>query len=335
MKLGLDLYSVRSQGWSPFEALDYCRRLEVNVAHFGTSAFSRFDKEHLLAVRACAADLGLEIEYGIGSICELSPSFVPAQGTAVEQARSGLRTAALLGSPVLRCLLGAAADRAATHPAAPQPLEARIAAVVATCRAVRSQALGLGIRLAIETHGDLQGLEMRALIEEAGPDYVGALIDTGNSVMLHEDPMVTLEQLAPYIVASHFRDSALWAEPSGAAVQWVAMGEGTVGIERVAERYRTLCPGATFTIEVITGRPPRILNYLEPRYWAAFPRARASEFARFLALVLRGRPYTGAMIAVREEEAVPAAYAGALALQQRLDVERSVRYCRDTLGMGE
>jgi len=330
MKLGLDLYSVRSQGWSAMELLDYCRRIRVNVAHFGLEAFPSLDDDHLRAVKRHADELGLDVEMGIGSICETSPAFRWERGNAVEQLTMGLRAAELLGSPVLRCLLGSDADRRTEV-----PLETHIQHTIAALRAVRDRAMDLGIMLAMETHADLQGWEMRELVEEAGPEFVGVCIDSGNPVRLHEDPMVTLEHLAPYVVTSHIRDSAVWSHPRGAAYQWVAMGDGNVGIEAWAARYRELCPQASFTLEILTGTPPRVLNYLEDDYWRAFPRARAHELARFERLVRRGQPFMGAMVTVERGVATPPEYEAALVAQQRHDVERSVLYCREVLGIGE
>ncbi len=34
LRLGIDLFSIRSQGWSPFQMLDYCARSRVRVAFF-------------------------------------------------------------------------------------------------------------------------------------------------------------------------------------------------------------------------------------------------------------------------------------------------------------
>ena len=103
--------------------------------------------------------------------------------------------------------------------------------------------MDLGIKIAIENHsGDLQGWELRRLIEEAGPEYVGACIDTGNPLWVHEDPVVTLEHLAPYVATSHIRDSAVWPHPKGAAVQWVAMGDGNVGIRNGPSATRRSAP---------------------------------------------------------------------------------------------
>jgi hypothetical protein len=147
--------------------------------------------------------------------------------------------------------------------------------------------------------------------------------------------MVTLEHLAPYVVTSHIRDSVVWSHPLGAGVQWTAMGDGNVGIEEWAAEYKRRCPDVPFTLEIITGGAPRILNYMEPAYWDAYPNTRAREFARFERLVRRGLPFTGTMVQIERDAELPEAYAEALVAQQRVDLERSVRYCREVLGVGE
>ncbi len=330
MKLGLDLYSLRSQGWSAIEMLDYCHDLGVDVAHFGLNDLGPLADPNLRAVKAYAADLGLEIEVGMGSICETSTTFPSGGASAVERTREALHVAEVVGSRVLKCLLGNSADRRTET-----PLETHIQHCIETLRAVRDQAMDLGIVLAVENHaGDLQGWELKRLIEEAGPEYVGACLDPGNSVWAGETPLTTFEHVAPYVATSHIRDSIVWSHPRGVAFQWVALGEGNVGIETLAKRYKTECPGASFTLEIITGRPPRLLNTMEDAYWEAFPNARAAEFARFERLVRCGLPYQGTMVVVEGGKDVPEAYEAALVVQQRYDVERSIAYARDELGMG-
>jgi len=114
----------------------------------------------------------------------------------------------------------------------------------------------------------------------------------------------------------------------------VAMGDGNVGIDAWVERYQALCPGAPLSLEIITGGMPKVLNYLEDEYWAAYPQARASEFARFERLVRRGQPYLGTTVTVARGAEVPEEYRAAQVAQQRYDLERSVKYCREKLGIG-
>ena len=88
-------------------------------------------------------------------------------------------------------------------------IEKRIDDTVRVLKAVRSRVVDAGLKLAVENHaGDLQARELKRLIEEAGADFVGACLDAGNPVWAIEDPHLTLETLAPYVVTSHVRDSA-------------------------------------------------------------------------------------------------------------------------------
>jgi sugar phosphate isomerase/epimerase len=330
VKLGVDIYSLRLQGWDAFQHLEYGHRIGLEVIHFSDlDPFESLDDAYLKRVKARADELGIGIEVGMLSICPTSNIFTGERGTAVEQVREMLHVAEVLGSPILRCVLGSSADRSGDL-----PLAAHIEATIETCRAVRDQVMDLGIMLAIENHaGDMQGRELRALIEGAGPEYVGACIDTGNPLWTVESPFVTLKHLAPYIVTSHVRDSAVWEHPRGAAVQWVAMGEGTIGIQEWARQFVEQCPRSSFTLEIITEGPPRVINYLEPEFWDAYPDMPAAELAEFLKLVRGGRPYLGPALTVGWGPDMPAEYRAALAVQQRLALERSVRYCRDVLGV--
>jgi sugar phosphate isomerase/epimerase len=331
MKLGVDVYSLRYQPWDAFQHLAYAHQIGLDVVHFSDlKPFESLNDEYLQRVKARADELGLVIEVGMLSICPTAHIFDDARGTAIEQVREMLHIAEILGSPIVRCVLGSNADRQGEI-----PLSAHMQATIETCRAVRDQALDLGIKLAIENHaGDMQGRELAALIEGAGPEYVGACIDAGNPLWVGESPFVTLAHVAPYVVTSHVRDTAVWAHPRGAAVQWVAMGDGSIGIEAWARQFKKACPDVPFSLEIITGSPPRVLNYLEPEYWAPYPDTPAAEFIEFLKLVQNGQPYLGPMLTA-QWSGNPPEYQAALVLQQRLDLERSVRYCHEVLNIGE
>jgi sugar phosphate isomerase/epimerase len=331
MKLGFDVFSLRYQNWNVFELLEYAHRLGLDLVHFSDlGPFEQLDDEYLRQVRSRADELGLEIEVGMLSICPTSGIFTDERGTAVEQLREMLHIAEILRSQIVRCVLGNNADRTGKL-----SLQDHIRSTVETCQAVRDEAMDLGIKIAIENHaGDMQGRELKGLIEAAGPQHVGACIDTGNPLWVAESPFVTLDHLAPYVITSHVRDTAVWGHPKGAAVQWVAMGDGTIGIENWIRRFGEQCPHAPLSLEIITGSPTRVLDYLDPKYWDAYPDTPAAEFVEFLKLVEQGHPYIGPTLSAPWQDNPPE-YQAALTLQQRLDFERSVRYCKETLGVGE
>jgi len=331
MKIGVDTWSIHSQGWSDFEILDYYERIGVNVVHFASVwLLQSQDEGYLREIKQHADELGLGIEAGMNSISPTSTMYHPdREGPIVQRVRDTLRIASILGAPVIKCFIGGRTERRTEI-----PLATHIQGAVETLKAVRDQALDLDIKMAVENHGDLQSREVRMLIEAAGPEYVGSCFDAGNAVMLGEDLMTAFENLAPHIVTSHIRDSVVLPHPKGAAVQHVVMGEGNVGMEAFARRYQEACPGASFVLEVLTGSPPHVLNYLEPTYWDRFPDMPAWEFARFERIVRGGRPYTGTMMVIERGQDVPPEYMTAVIAQERYDLERSVTYCREVLGLG-
>src|SRR5437879_1609840 len=109
-RLGVDLFSVRSQNWTPFESLAYCARLGAKLVHFSEIRFlGSLDPANLKNVRAHAAKLGIDVEIGMRSCCPTSAMFDPKLGTAEEQLTRMLEAARVIGSPIVRTVLGSAA----------------------------------------------------------------------------------------------------------------------------------------------------------------------------------------------------------------------------------
>jgi len=318
VKRGVDLFSLRSQGWTPFEYLAYCAKLNAKVVHFSEIRFlGGLDPSHLRRVRARAEELGIETEIGMRSICPTSKLFDPSQGTAEQQLERMIEAAATIGSPIVRAFLGSMADRTGSI-----PIERHIENTVKVLRSVKSRTESKGIKIAIENHaGDMQGRELKMLIEEAGKDFTGACIDSGNPLWTIEDPHVTLDHLHPYVLTSHVRDSAVWRVPEGAAVQWVRMGEGNVKIDEYVRKYLALCPGKALSLEIIVTQP-RIFAFAKPEFWDGYRRMPAWEFARFLQLADEGTP----------RQPTPAADKDAAAAREREDLEASARYMEWLLG---
>jgi sugar phosphate isomerase/epimerase len=287
VKLGIDLFSLRAQKWTPFEALDYCAARHVQVVHFSEIRFiGGLEAEHLRKVRAQAAKLGLELEIGMRSICPASTMFDAKEGTAEEQLSRMIDAADIVGSHIVRAVLGSVEDRVK-----PGPIEARIEDTVRVLKNVKSKAADKNIKIAIENHaGDMQARELKTLVEGAGRDFVGVCLDSGNPLWTIEDPHLTLEVLHPYVLTSHVRDSAVWNVPQGAAVSWVEMGRGNVDIAGYVRKYVELCPGKAVSLEsIIFG--PRVFPYRESQFWEPYRTTPAWEFERFLEIAERGKPY--------------------------------------------
>ena len=169
----------------------------------------------------------------------------------------------------------------------------------------------------------MQAWELVNLIEAAGKDYVGATLDSGNATWTMEDPLASLETLGPYVLSTGIRDSMVWEYEEGAKVQWTAMGEGLVDWKKYFERFAALCPGVPVNLEIISGFA-RPVPYLQQDFWRYWPKARAADFVKFLALAKRGKALEGhkSSDAKAEQE------------YQKSELERSLKYCKEVLGLG-
>jgi sugar phosphate isomerase/epimerase len=297
VRMGVDAFSLGAQNWTPFQTLDWASKLQVNMVHFSEVRFLGSPKwqealaaDNLKRIRERAAELKIDLEIGMRSICPTAADFQNAQkndptlGTADEQIARMIVAAKAIGSPIVRCVQGTQADRRTG-------LDGHIAETVKVVKRNRSRLLDAGIKLAIENHaGDMQGRELKRLIEEAGPDCIGACVDTGNAIWTIEDPAETLDALAPYVLTSHFRDSYVFNSPQGIATQWTRMGDGNVGIADIIKTYVAKCPGKAVSLEVIVQGNWRLFNYRDPAAWEIFQSVPAPAFARFLALAEKGAP---------------------------------------------
>jgi sugar phosphate isomerase/epimerase len=324
------VYSIRNLNWKAMQLVDYAGSLKLDTLQISSlDDFESLAPAHLQKVKDQAERYGMKIDGGIGSICPTSGSYKPEVGDAGQYVLKGLRVAKALGAGAMRCFVGSVGERTGAL-----PIEAHMESTVKVLRGVRSEAIDIGVKVAIENHnGDLTAREVKTIIEEAGKEFVGSNLDTGNPMWLLEDPMLSLEVLGPYVVTTHMRDSVLYEHPRGAAFQWVALGDGTMDFPGILTRFKQLCPNAAMQLEIITGRPPTVRPYLEQDFWKAFPKLPAADFARYVALARRGHPFMGNML-VAGPEKQPPKYEAAITEQQRIDLERSLDYAKKTLGAG-
>jgi sugar phosphate isomerase/epimerase len=327
MKLGFDNFSVRAFDWNAPQLIDYAASLKVDTLLLSDlDVYESLEADSLKQVAARARSAGLELQAGTGSICPTSSSYNEKKwGKAEDHARLLIRTARQLGISVARCYLGSHRDRDGEG-----GIYRHTDEMVKVLRAVRSEAEDAGVKIAVENHaGDMQAWELVNLIEEAGKSFVGATMDPGNAVWTIEDPMVNLETLGPYVVTTGIRDTAVWETEKGAMAMWANMGQGNTDWPAYVKRFRELCPDVPFVLETISYKWSNEAQYLEPEFWSRYPKARAGEFARYLAFARRGTEYE--LPAGRPAGAPSPDLEQA---QQKFDLEESLRYCREVLGIG-
>ena len=324
VKLGFDNFSIRALGWKAPRLLEYANKQKVDTILFSDlDVFESHDAGYLKEIKQQADKFGIAIHAGTGGICPTSPKFIDKYGSAEDHLKHLLRVAKTLGSPVARCYLGSMQDRKG-----PGGIQKHIESTIQVCKNVRKHALDAGVKIAIENHaGDMHSRELADLIERAGPEYVGATLDSGNATWTMEDPLDTLENLAPFAVSSGIRDSMIWEIENGASVQWTAMGEGCVDMKAFAKRWGELCPQVPIQLEIISGFS-KPFPYLETDFWKPYESIRADGFSRFVALAKAGTSM--------ESFKVPKGADRKKAQQQYqlAELERSIKYSKEALGLG-
>jgi 3-oxoisoapionate decarboxylase len=322
-KLGMDNFAVRAMGWKAPQLLDYAASLKLDALLISDlDAYESLEDAALRDIGKKARDLGIDLFTGSWSICPTSKSFKNKWGTAEEHVALGIRVAKALGAPVFRVVLGNAEDRKTEG-----GIKARISDTVKVLKASETRAKDAGVKIAVENHaGDMHSWELAALIEEAGKDFVGANIDSGNAAWTLEDPMDVLATLGPLTICSSLRDDMVWETPDGAAVQWTACGEGLIDWKSYTARWAALCPMVPVMIETISGFS-RNFPYKKEEFWQHYDK-RPERLAAFEALAKRGHSIPSFK--------APEGTDRKLAEQeyQKGELERSIKYLREQIGLG-
>lgn len=290
MRLGLDAFSLRWQGWTPIEILDFAATHGAQTVQFSERAsLGTADDTQLRGIRDRAEELGIALEVGMRSIDRFASTFDAGAGTAVEQLNDMIRIAEVVGSGVVRCFMGMQSDRRGAT-----PVREHIDETVRVLGEVAPRAEELGIRIGLENHGggDLLVRELRQLIDDVGSPAVGACIDSGNAIYAGEDPLLAAEILAPVTITCQLRDARVWRTRAGAAVQWTPLGQGDLDLIAFLRVLGSAQPDLGIHAEVITSRAPITIDFLDPgtTYWECYPDLGAADFSRFLRYLQDDRP---------------------------------------------
>ncbi|MCA9120024.1 MAG: TIM barrel protein [Planctomycetaceae bacterium] len=178
------------------------------------------------------------------------------------------------------------------------------------------------IPLAVENHKDHRSEQRVALFEQISSEFVGACLDTGNSIALLEDPLETASALAPWTHSVHLKDQAVQPYDDGFLLADIPLGQGFIALKEIVTLIKTKRPDVRFSLELIT-RDPLKVPVLADNYWTTFPDLPARELARTLQAVRDGATSNLQYISQMT-------FAEQLA-QEDANVRASLDYARDVL----
>ena len=179
--------------------------------------------------------------------------------------------------------------------------------------------------LGIENHKDWRVDEQVALLEHYSSEYLGVCLDTGNNLAILDDPLETVERLAPWTVNVHLKDMGMEECDTGFLLSEVPLGDGFLDMPRIVDTIRAARPEVRFSLEMIV-RDPLLVPCLTDRYWETFGGVNGRDLARALARIRtpgdrRALPRIAGLTDAQR-----------LALEHEC-VNRSIEYARESLGL--
>jgi sugar phosphate isomerase/epimerase len=315
--MGLSADSFQSIRFSSPQRLlevDRLMRLAADVgaagAHGGMTAI---DFDWARRTRQLKDELGMYVEI---------QTFLPREDLALFE--HAVLVAKAAGATSLRvvCLLGRRYEMFETladWKAAVAGFHRQIAAAVPI---VEKHRMPLGI----ENHKDWRVDQQVKLLKQYSSEYLGVALDTGNNLSVLDDPMETVELLAPYTFNVHFKDMAVEETETGFRMSEVPLGEGMLDLKRMVETIQRARPEVYFSLEMIT-RDPLDVPCITGKYWATFEDVGGGVLAAALARIRANKPRA------------PLPRISGLSADQRYALEleyvdRSIRYAGEHLGLG-
>lgn len=201
MELGLGSYAFRwavgTSAFRPSRPLTLSGMVE-QTADLGCTLLQVADSAELnaqssperLRLREHAAGLGIRLQTGTSGLTE-------------ERMLVQLDIARDLEADIVRVVL----DADGINPSVQESID------ILTALAPRYA--DAGVTIAIENHFLTPSPEIVAIVENVSSASVGVCLDTGNSIMVGEWPMKTIELLAPYAVNLHLKDYAIESDVHG------------------------------------------------------------------------------------------------------------------------
>jgi sugar phosphate isomerase/epimerase len=248
MLLGLHTYSFYlhgiGQAWadfklpwprqmSTFELFDEAVLMGLDGLHLDDGVLETLDPAYLQEVKAAAQEHGLYLEYNFSM--DLGGMGIGIQHDLAE----AVLTAENLGADIVKVSMDLVRPRPLAgsrfHPRVKDQMKSFASRVKASAPA----AAAAGIKIAVENHCDSFSEEILWLLDRVDHPAVGACIDTVNALMVMEDPMQAIANLAPRAFTNHFRDDRIEMQRYGFKLTGAAVGEGDIDMQRAYEIIKT------------------------------------------------------------------------------------------------
>lgn len=237
MELSLSMWSlhrtVREKGWTVLDFLGFCKEEGIKQVELLDVFWKDVEKELPQAV-AFIAEHGMKV-----SSYAVSNDFVKSskeERAKVEQdIIDSFPVAKALGTSVIRVFSGNLSEIAG--------FEEALGWIVDGLASAASKAEAEGLVLCLENHGMLAGSgeQVLTIINRVNSPSLRSTFDTGNFLLVDEDPSAALDILLPYVAHVHLKDfvrqdDGRYKSLKGMAYEGANLGLGDVEVKPILDR---------------------------------------------------------------------------------------------------
>ena len=244
MRIGIDTFTIRELNKTPYEELDYIKCLGFEGAQFGQvrGLSATLDPGELKALDAYAKSQGLYLYSSVPPFNAVM--YDGPYETLRDEIASQLRAAAAVGWRELHSFICYGTERY-IHAV---PWREHVNSAIRLFQDLGGLMRELGCRVNLETHGEAT-FDVLRVIEAVGDDVCGVCLDTANTLVNAEDPVLAARRVAPYTHLTHLKDGLVYFSANGVMRQGKPPGQGSVDFEQVLPILGQYQPDLPLSIE--------------------------------------------------------------------------------------
>lgn len=182
----------------------------------------------------------------------------------------------------------------------------------------------------LENHQDYTAPDMIYIMESVGHDRIGVYLDTGNSLALMEEPLYTVESLAPFARGIHMKEYVIFPSEGGFDLVGVGLGDGLVDNAKAMEILKAKSPADPLLVTIENPLERCKIPILHEKYVARFgdePMESMDTIVQCIAQSLE--KYPDRIVLPQESDMAE----DDIVAYEYEHNEKAVKYCRETLGL--
>jgi len=244
MRVGLDVFTIRDLGLDAYQMLDCAEQNGFEgVQFYGVRWLSEsLDVGKLRDVRAYADSKNL---YSYVSVSMVNPvTHAGGFDDLKRRIEDEIAAAAAADWRELHSAINGSTERY-DHPV---PWPVHVDQCVMLINSLRPALERHGARINMETHGEAT-FDVLNVIERTGTHLAGVCLDTANTLVNAEDPVLAAKRVAPYTHLTHTKDGVVAFCDEGVVRQGKPPGAGSVDFEAILPILGKYSPHLPLSIE--------------------------------------------------------------------------------------